>query len=106
MPSSSTAGPIAAADPGTTTATGRRGLVVAALMLAMALTAMDSSIVATAVPQIVDDLGGFVYYSWMFSGYLLAVTVSLPVYGKLADSLEGPLFSLPQGSSPPAPRRP
>ncbi|WP_051940917.1 MDR family MFS transporter [Phaeacidiphilus oryzae] len=66
---------------------GRRGLVVAALMLAMALTAMDSSIVATAVPQIVGDLGGFAYYSWMFSGYLLAVTVSLPVYGKLADSV-------------------
>jgi EmrB/QacA subfamily drug resistance transporter len=67
--------------------TGRRGLVVAALMLAMALSAMDSSIVATAVPQIVGDLGGFAYYSWMFSGYLLAVTVSLPVYGKLADSI-------------------
>ena len=65
----------------------RRRLVVAALMLAMALAAMDSSIVSTAVPQIVGDLGGFSYFSWMFSGYLLTVTVTLPVYGKLADSL-------------------
>ena len=68
-------------------ATGRRRLVVAALMLAMALTAMDSSVVSTAVPQIVGDLGGFSYFAWMFSGYLLTVTVTLPVYGKLADSI-------------------
>ncbi len=65
----------------------RRGPVVAALMLAMTLAAMDSTIVATAVPQIVGDLGGFSVFSWLFSGYLLAVTVSLPVYGKLADTL-------------------
>ncbi|MFJ8788654.1 MFS transporter [Streptomyces sp. NPDC102462] len=64
---------------------GRRGAVVAALMLAMALAALDSTIVSTAVPQIVGDLGGFSSYSWLFSGYLLAVTVSLPVYGKLSD---------------------
>lgn len=61
--------------------------MVAALMLAMALAAMDSTIVATAVPQIVGDLGGFSVFSWLFSGYLLAVTVSLPVYGKLADTM-------------------
>ncbi|MEY9963582.1 EmrB/QacA subfamily drug resistance transporter [Streptacidiphilus sp. MAP12-16] len=67
--------------------TGKRRLVVAALMLAMSLAAMDSSIVSTAVPQIVGDLGGFSYFAWMFSGYLLTVTVTLPVYGKLADSL-------------------
>jgi multidrug resistance protein len=60
--------------------------VVAALMLAMALAALDSTIVSTAVPQIVGDLGGFSYFSWLFSGYLLAVTVSLPVYGKLSDT--------------------
>ncbi|MFE0671816.1 MFS transporter [Streptomyces sp. NPDC058867] len=65
---------------------GRRGAVVAALMLSMALAALDSTIVSTAVPQIVGDLGGFSYFSWLFSGYLLAVTVSLPVYGKLSDS--------------------
>ncbi|MDL5202034.1 MFS transporter [Streptomyces sp. ALI-76-A] len=64
----------------------RRGAVVAALMLAMALAALDSTIVATAVPQIVGDLGGFSVFSWLFSGYLLAVTVTLPVYGKLSDT--------------------
>jgi EmrB/QacA subfamily drug resistance transporter len=64
----------------------RRGPVVAALMLAMAVAAMDSTIISTAVPQIVGDLGGFSLFSWLFSGYLLAVTVTLPVYGKLADT--------------------
>ncbi len=68
------------------TGTGRRGAVVAALMLAMALAALDATVVSTAVPQIVGDLGGFSYFSWLFSGYLLAVTVTLPVYGKLSDT--------------------
>lgn len=60
--------------------------VVASLMLGMALVALDSTIVATAVPQIVADIGGFAVFSWLFSGYLLAVTVTLPVYGKLSDT--------------------
>ncbi|MDJ0341333.1 MFS transporter [Streptomyces sp. H10-C2] len=64
----------------------RRGRIVAALMLAMALAAMDSTIISTAIPQIVGDLGGLSVFSWLFSGYLLAVTVTLPVYGKLADT--------------------
>jgi EmrB/QacA subfamily drug resistance transporter len=63
----------------------RRGLVLVALMLTMALAAMDTTIVATAVPQIVDDIGGFSLFSWMFSMYLLTQTVTIPVYGKLAD---------------------
>ncbi|WP_413761281.1 MFS transporter [Streptomyces sp. MMBL 11-3] len=63
-----------------------RRAVVAALMLCMALAALDSTIVSTAVPQIVGDLGGFAVFSWLFSGYLLAVTVTLPVYGKLSDT--------------------
>ncbi|MGW0630648.1 MFS transporter [Streptomyces sp. NPDC002758] len=73
---------------GTARSTGARarGAVVAALMLAMALAALDSTIVSTAVPQIVGDLGGFSIFSWLFSGYLLAVTVTLPVYGKLSDT--------------------
>ncbi|CAM5663299.1 Putative multidrug resistance protein MdtD [Streptomyces alboniger] len=64
----------------------RRTAVVAALMLAMALTAVDSTIVSTAVPQIVGSLGGFPIFSWLFSGYLLAATVTLPLYGKLSDT--------------------
>lgn len=63
-----------------------RGPVVAALMLCMALAAIDGTIVSTAIPQIVGDLGGFSVFSWLFSGYLLAVTVTLPVYGKLSDT--------------------
>ncbi|MFD3521491.1 MFS transporter [Streptomyces sp. NPDC058653] len=55
-------------------------------MLGMALAALDGTILSTAVPQIVGDLGGFSIFSWLFSGYLLAATVTLPVYGKLSDT--------------------
>ncbi|WP_406861368.1 MFS transporter [Streptomyces sp. HUAS MG47] len=76
-----------ATTPATTTAAPRgRGPVVAALMLGMGLAALDGTVVATAVPQIVGDLGGLSVFSWLFSGYLLAVTVTLPVYGKLSDT--------------------
>ncbi|MCK8680129.1 MFS transporter [Streptomyces lichenis] len=60
--------------------------MVAALMLGMALAALDATIVSTAVPQIVGDLGGLSVFSWLFAGYLLAVTVTLPVYGRLSDT--------------------
>ncbi|HET7306913.1 MAG TPA: MDR family MFS transporter [Gammaproteobacteria bacterium] len=63
----------------------RRGWILAALMLTEMLAAMDTTIVSTAVPQIVGDLGGFALFSWLFSIYLLAQTVTIPVYGKLAD---------------------
>ncbi|WP_405492125.1 MFS transporter [Streptomyces sp. NBC_00096] len=63
-----------------------RTAVVAALMLTMGLVALDGAIVSTAVPQIVGDLGGFAVFSWIFSGYILAGTVTLPVYGKLSDT--------------------
>jgi EmrB/QacA subfamily drug resistance transporter len=62
-----------------------RGPILAALMATMALSAMDNTIVATAIPQVVRDLGGFSLFSWVFSAYLLAQTVTIPVYGKLAD---------------------
>ncbi len=65
--------------------TGRRGIVLLALMCTMMLAAMDTTIVATAIPQIVEDLGGFGLFSWVFSIYLLAQTVTIPVYGKLSD---------------------
>ena len=62
-----------------------RGWILAALMCTMMLAAMDITIVATAIPQIVGDLGGFRLFSWVFPIYLLAQTVTIPVYGKLAD---------------------
>ncbi len=64
-----------------------RGWILAALMMTMMLAAMDSTIISTAVPHIVSDLGGFSKFSWVFSIYLLAQTVTIPLYGKLADQL-------------------
>ena len=63
-----------------------RGPILISLMLSTSLVALDSTIVATAVPSIVDDLGGFAEFPWLFSVYLLAQAVSVPVYGKLADT--------------------
>jgi EmrB/QacA subfamily drug resistance transporter len=54
-------------------------------MLSTALVALDSTIIATAVPSIVDELGGFTQFPWLFSIYLLAQAVSTPIYGRLAD---------------------
>ncbi len=54
-------------------------------MCTMMLAAMDTTIVSTAIPQIVGDLGGFAQFSWVFSIYLLAQTVTIPIYGKLSD---------------------
>ncbi|MGY1604206.1 MDR family MFS transporter [Geodermatophilus sp. SYSU D00815] len=54
-------------------------------MLSTGLVAIDSTIIATAVPSIVDSLGGFAEFPWLFSIYLLAQAVTVPVYGKLAD---------------------
>nr|WP_241665680.1 MFS transporter [Prescottella subtropica] len=54
-------------------------------MLTAAMVAIETSIVATSVASIVDDLGGFTEFPWLFSGYLLAQAVSVPVYGRLSD---------------------
>ncbi|MCW2641665.1 MAG: major facilitator transporter [Dactylosporangium sp.] len=77
---------------GTQTVTGvgfrsARGPVLAAIMLSTGLVALDSTIIATAVPSIVRDLGGFSQFPWLFSIYLLTQAVTVPVYGKFADSL-------------------
>lgn len=80
------AGPASAAARAPGAGAAPRTAVVAALMLTMALVALDSAVVSTVVPQIVGDLGGFAAFSWIFSGYILAVTVTLPVYGKLSDT--------------------
>jgi EmrB/QacA subfamily drug resistance transporter len=62
-----------------------RGLVLAAAMMAIVLTATEGSIVATAMPTIVADLGGFHLFSWAFAVFLLTQAVSIPIYGRLAD---------------------
>ena len=59
--------------------------VLGALMLGMLLAALDQTIVATSLPTIVGDLGGLNQLSWVVTAYLLASTVSTPLYGKLGD---------------------
>src|ERR1700735_1862408 len=73
-------GPVAAVKP-------RGGLLIifVALMLAILLAALDQTIVATALPTIVGDLGGLSHLSWVVTAYLLATTVSAPLWGKLGD---------------------
>lgn len=63
----------------------KRNWILTALMLSMVLAAMDNTIVATAIPQIVGELGGFSLFGWLFSIYLLIQTITIPLYGKLAD---------------------
>lgn len=63
----------------------RKPLVLATLMLSMFMGSIEGTIVATAMPDIVGSLGGFAYYSWVFSAYLLMQAVSTPVFGRLSD---------------------
>lgn len=63
----------------------RRPLVLAGLVLAMFVSAIEATIVATAMPSIVSSLGGLELYSWVFSGFLLMQALTIPIYGKLAD---------------------
>jgi EmrB/QacA subfamily drug resistance transporter len=62
-----------------------RVLVLIAALLAVFLAALDALIVGAAMPTIVADLGGLELYSWVFSAYMLTRTISLPLFGKLAD---------------------
>ena len=62
-----------------------RGPILLSLMLSIALVAIDATIIATAVPSIVHGIGGFAQFPWLFSIYLLAQAVTVPLYGKLAD---------------------
>lgn len=62
-----------------------RPAVVVALLLALFMAAMEMTVVSTAMPTVVADLGGARHYGWVFSAYMLASTVTMPIYGKLAD---------------------
>jgi EmrB/QacA subfamily drug resistance transporter len=63
----------------------RRRRVVIGIMLSIFLAAMESTVVATAMPKVVGSLGGLDIYSWVFSGFLLTSTVTMPVWGRLSD---------------------
>ncbi len=65
----------------------RRGLVLGGVMAAVFLAAMESTVVATAMPTVIASLGGIRIYSWTFSAFLLTSTVTMPIWGRLADQV-------------------
>jgi len=65
----------------------RRGLVLSGVMAGVFLAAMESTVVATAMPTVIASLGGIRIYSWTFSAFLLTSTVTMPIWGRLADQL-------------------
>ncbi|HBV38286.1 MAG TPA: MFS transporter, partial [Erwinia sp.] len=67
------------------TGVSHRHWILIAAMLAMFMAAIEVTIVATAMPTIVAELGGFAQFGWVFSVYLLTQAVSVPLYGRLAD---------------------
>jgi EmrB/QacA subfamily drug resistance transporter len=67
-------------------------LIISALMLGMLLAALDQTIVSTALPTIVGDLGGGAHIAWVVTAYLLAATVSTPLWGKLGDQYGRKIF--------------
>lgn len=76
-------------------ATTHRSLVFFALLLAMFMAAIEGTIIATAMPSIAAELGGFSLYSWVFSSFLLMQAVAIPIFGKLADIVgRKPVFIL------------
>ncbi len=66
-------------------AAGRLGLLIAGLMIAMLFGALDGTIVGTAMPRIVGELGGLDLMAWLTTAYMLSSTVVVPIAGKLAD---------------------
>src|SRR5438093_10334391 len=60
-------------------------LIFTALLLVLLLASLDQTIVSTALPTIVGDLGGLQHLSWVVTAYLLAATITGPLYGKLGD---------------------
>jgi EmrB/QacA subfamily drug resistance transporter len=71
--------------PGYNFTIGRILAIYAGLMVTLFLAALDQTIVATALPKVVGDLGGITQYSWVFTAYMLTSTVTVPLYGKLGD---------------------
>jgi len=71
----------------TVTSSRDRTLILVGILLALFLGALDQTIVATALPRIVEDLNGIKRYAWVATAYLLASTALVPIYGKLADTV-------------------
>lgn len=64
----------------------RKALITLATLIGTFLAALDSTVVGTAMPTVIGDLGGLELYPWVFASYLLAATVTGPVFGKLSDT--------------------
>src|SRR5271165_3451283 len=62
-----------------------RAVTVVGLILAMAMAALEATVVSTAMPTVIDELGGIELYTWVTTAYLLTSSVTVPLYGKLAD---------------------
>jgi EmrB/QacA subfamily drug resistance transporter len=60
-------------------------ITLAGVMLAMFLSSLDQTIVGTAMPRIITDLGGFAHYTWVTTAYIIASTITIPITGKLTD---------------------
>src|SRR5919205_981462 len=60
-------------------------LTVAGLILAMLLSALDQTIVGTAMPRIIGELNGFNHYAWVTTAYMVTATTMVPIFGKLSD---------------------
>src|SRR5207245_3520293 len=76
---------LARTPPGYRYSTGRILAIYSGLMVTLLLAALDQTIVATALPKVVSELGGITQYSWVFTAYMLGSTVTVPLYGKLGD---------------------
>lgn len=62
-----------------------RPFTLAAILLALFMSAIEMTVVSTAMPTVVGDLGGVHFYAWVFTAYLLSSTITVPIFGKLAD---------------------
>lgn len=63
----------------------RRALTVVGLVFALAMAALEATVVATAMPTVTGELGGIEYYSWVTNAYLVTSAITVPIFGKLAD---------------------
>ena len=63
----------------------RRWVALAAVMVTMFFSSLDQTVVATAMPTIIDELNGLSSYAWVFTAYMMTSAITVPLYGKLSD---------------------
>ena len=63
----------------------RRWLALAAVMVTMFFSALDQTVVTTALPTIIGELNGLSLYAWVFTAYMMTSAITVPLYGKLSD---------------------